>query len=213
VTGTTPPSTAGSNFIPSCNTSTTSTEDVYHYPLSRDLTTLTFSTVGSTGDTVTSVRFDMCGVPAAELACNHVAASGEEVTINSPALGDYFVFVDGDFVSAIDYVLNVKGTIGLGGPCVPGDTQFTCEASHLCDIGTNLCRQTDCSNGVDDDGDALIDDFDPGCTGIDDDSENPDPSPLPECADGVDRRGVVDLSSARGAGPAVRRNHGAVRTG
>ena len=113
VTGTTPLGSV-SNFTPSCHASTTSPEDVYVFRLMQNLSTLTFSTVGSAGDTVLSVRLGDCGSPSAEIACNHIANTVEEVIISNPALGFYYVFVDGDYVSGINYVLNVSGTIGAG---------------------------------------------------------------------------------------------------
>src|SRR5690606_27962279 len=45
---------SGSSFTPSCRASSAS-EVVYHYPLTRELTSITFTTEGSPGDTVTSV--------------------------------------------------------------------------------------------------------------------------------------------------------------
>ncbi|MEM9492401.1 MAG: hypothetical protein AAGC55_24860, partial [Myxococcota bacterium] len=187
--GTTPPSGSGSNFSPTCSSSTASTEVVFHYPLLRDLSTLSFSTEGSPGDTVLYARAFDCSDIAAEVACAQAPSAGETITIPGPALGDYFVFVDGDFISGIDFVLNVSGTIGLGGPCEPGNSQFTCEGGQTCDFGTATCRLTDCNNGVDDDGDGLIDDLDPGCTSADDDNEAPNPSPPPQCADSSDNDG------------------------
>lgn len=185
VTGFTPASTAGSNFKPSCNGSTTSTEVVHSFRLTQALTELTFSTVGSPNDTVLSVRYGTCGLPAAEIACAQVANTGEEVTISSPTLGDYYVFVDGDYISGIGYVLNVRGKLGLGAACSAGNTQFVCGDGFVCGTG-NTCVKTQCNDGLDNDADGKIDAADPGCADITDNTENPNPSPLPECADGAD---------------------------
>jgi hypothetical protein len=54
-----------------------------------------------------------------------------------------------------------------------------------------------CNNGLDDDGDALVDAHDPGCAfGLDDDEVH-DPAALPECSNGLDddADGAVDYPS------------------
>ena len=95
------------NFDPGCD-SFTSGETIYAYRNVRNLATLSFSTLGSAGDTVLSVRQDDCADAGAEVACADPGAGGESVTISSPTLDAfYFVFVDSDFSSTVDYVLNV----------------------------------------------------------------------------------------------------------
>ena len=200
--GTTPPTSAGSNFSPSCHASTTSTETVLSYRNTRALKSLSFSTLGSPGDTVLSARFANCGDEAAEVACAHDENSGERITIDSPNLGWYFVFVDGDFSSEIDYVANVAGVISIGDSCDPTDTQFVCETGAVCE--TDMCVPTVCNNGMDDDGDNLADDLDPGCTSLDDDSEAPNPDPLPQCSNNIDddSDGAIDYPEDTGCGRA-----------
>ncbi len=188
--GTTPPSSAGSNFTGSCHSSTLSTEVVYSYQLDAPLASLTFSTLGSTGDTVTYVRDAECGEETAEVGCEN-EDGGEEVTIDDPSNGWYFVFVDGDYVSEIDYVLNVYGTILGGESCEPGNTQFVCEAGYTCDDTSNTCAPSLCNNGEDDDSDGLVDSLDPGCADLDDQDEGDDtcvadPATCPACANGDD---------------------------
>jgi large repetitive protein len=193
VSGTTPPSSTGSKFTPSCHTSTASTEDVYYFPLLRDLTSLTFSTEGSAGDTVLSVRHPGCGIAADELACNHLPASGEAVTLPNPVPGIYYVFVDGDFVSGINYVLNVRGTIAPGSACDPDDTRITCESGYACDPAGMTCVVALCNNGIDDDGDGFIDfPEDPGCETTSDHDETddcPTGPDCPQCSNGIDDDG------------------------
>jgi hypothetical protein len=58
-----------------------------------------------------------------------------------------------------------------------------------------------CSNGVDDDGDGLVDMADPGCSSTSDTDEYnapPPPPPATQCADGVDNDGdgLIDLNDA-----------------
>lgn len=191
VMDTTPNAQAGSNFNGSCNTSTLSTEDVWGYTLSTDLTSLTFSTVGSADDTVLYVRYDVCDAPASELDCQNQAGGGEEITIANPAQGNYFVFVDGNFASEIGYLLNVSGTIANGGTCDPMSTQFTCESGYVCDVDT--CVVAACNDGVDNDtpSDGLMDyPNDPGCDSPSDDDESDDCTTTmmtcPACGDGMD---------------------------
>ncbi len=188
-TGTTPPSTAGSNFTGSCHTSTLSTDKVYAYKLGRDMSELTFSTVGSTGNTVTFVRFGDCGSTTAELVCASEDPEGEAAVVTNPAAGWYYVFVDGDFISEIDYVLNVSGRIAANGACDPLDTQFSCAPGYVCTGTTPTCEPTACNDGIDNDGDTKIDAMDPGCDSVDDDTEDPDPNPLPQCSNGSDDDG------------------------
>ena len=187
VIGTTPPSTAGSNFTPSCNFSTSSTEDVYLYQLDRPLLDLTFSTLDSTTDTVTAVRFDDCGDLAAEVGCMN-GLVGEEVTIADPATGRYYVFIDGDYYSEIDYILDVFGTVAAGESCDPVSTNFLCEAGYTCP--TDTCVTAACNNGDDDDSDSLTDyPNDPGCVDSSDNDESddcPDGAGCPECSNGLD---------------------------
>jgi len=51
-----------------------------------------------------------------------------------------------------------------------------------------------CADGIDNDGDGLVDMQDPGCNSAQDNTESPDPAPM-QCADGIDNDndGVVDL--------------------
>ncbi|MEM9489306.1 MAG: hypothetical protein AAGC55_09185, partial [Myxococcota bacterium] len=191
VTGTTPALGVGSNFQGSCNGSTNATEDLYSYILATaGLSSLSFSTVGSTGDTVLYARSPDCDSAAAELDCRNDIGGGETITIPDPAVGEYFVFVDGNFVSGIDYTLSVSGTIPLGLACDPLDTQFVCDAGLSCDSGTMTCVAAACDNGVDDDADGASDfPADPGCTSPSDDDESDDcPAGMdcPQCGNGID---------------------------
>ncbi|MCA9546216.1 MAG: hypothetical protein KC613_17550, partial [Myxococcales bacterium] len=46
-----------------------------------------------------------------------------------------------------------------------------------------------CGDGLDNDGDGLVDRWDPGCESLEDGDEAHDPNGLPECSDGVDQDG------------------------
>lgn len=201
-TGTT--TTANDSFDPSCDTLTAG-EDIYGYRNTRLLESLTFSTLGS-GDTVLSVRQDDCGSAAAEIDCNNAGSNGQEITIPGPVQDAfYFVFVDTDFSTAsVDYVLNVSGTISAGEACTPGDTQYICGSGLVCG-GANTCVATECSDGIDNDGDTLADFFDPGCISIDDNDESDDPPVDPACADGIDNDAdtFIDFPDDPGCGLAA----------
>lgn len=203
-TGTTPPSASGSNFTPSCHTSTASTENVYAYRNSRDLASLSFSTVGSVGDTVLSVRENDCGSAVSEIECMQAASAGEVVTIVNPTPDFYyFVFVDGDFISNISYVLNVSGKIVPGNSCIANDTQFTCSDGFACGAN-NTCVATECNDGISNDADGLVDfPNDPGCLDINDNSEAdscPSGADCPQCGNGIDDDGdgLIDFGSDPG---------------
>lgn len=179
------------NFDPSCDSFTTG-EHVYAYRNTRNLAALTFSTIGSVGDTVLSVREDDCASAGAEIACADPGSGGEDVTITPTTDAFYFVFVDGDFGTSVDYVLNLSGTISAGEACEQGNTQFICETGFVCD-GTNTCVSAACNDGIDNDGDTFIDfPNDPGCDSISDGDETDDcPAGLtcPLCSNGIDDDG------------------------
>ena len=162
-------------------------EDVYVYNNMWDLVSLKFTTVGSTLDTVLYVRVSDCATPGAAVACNdNTVGVTSEVTISSPINDYYFAFVDGKTSAGGSYTLNVTGRIAGGSACDPADPNFTCEAGYACD--TDTCVETECNDGIDNDGDTLADELDPGCASISDDDET-DPSPLPECGNGIDDDG------------------------
>ncbi|MCG8417296.1 MAG: hypothetical protein MJE77_05045 [Proteobacteria bacterium] len=138
VTGTTPPSGSGSFFSGSCS-SAPRPEDVYAFPLLRSLSSLTFSTQGSAGDTITYVRFADCADDGAEVGCENVPGGGERVTVLDPPAGLYYAFVDSGLAAGISYVLRVSGTIAPAQPCDPGDAVFRCEHGYICDEFRRIC--------------------------------------------------------------------------
>lgn len=183
VTGTTEPS-GNSDFEGGCSSSSTSlsSEDEYAYFNSRTLTNLTFSTVGSAGDTVLYVRQGDCGLAADEIGC-----ADQLVSIANPDRDAfYFVFVDGDFESAMDYVLNVSGTLGMGEACSAASTQFVCDEGIGLSCSSGTCQPAQCSDGISNDADGLIDFADPGCSSAIDDNEADDPGQASECFDSTD---------------------------
>jgi len=196
VTGTT---SGSGNFVGSCDSFSNLGEDVYSYVLDRDLVSLSFTTEGSTLDTVTHVRFGVCDSAAAEIACaDPFPGTGEVVTLNTPTQGTYFVFVDGDF-STGSYMLDVRGIIGAGNACDPADTNFVCLAGYACDGTSNTCVLSQCNDTINNDGDGFTDwPLDPGCSSISDNDETDDcPSGMncPACGNEIDddMDGFIDM--------------------
>ncbi len=185
VTGTTSIASAGSNFQGSCTFSNNATEDVYLYENKRELESLSVVVTNATRDINVYARTGVCSDPASEVACVNEEFNGQEtMVIEQPELAEYYIFVDGGFGGLIDYDLALEGQIGVGAACDAASTQFVCTPGNACVGG--VCTPSKCSNGIDDDGDGLADEFDPGCESINDDTEAPDPTPLPACADGQD---------------------------
>ena len=100
----------------------------------------------------------VCDEPE-DLACNRgsLASPGTRAAVEAPVAGDYYVVVD-------------QGAREGGGP-------FR--------LGVELDGASACRDDEDNDGDGLIDLFDPGCAESIDESEA-DPAEIPECVDGVD---------------------------
>jgi hypothetical protein len=178
--------------------SATSSERVYQFTLTQSVATLHFDTIGSSFDTLLYVRSPDCGT--AGTACDDDTGGGgtSSLDLSAPALGTYYAIVDGKAGAAGAFDLTIQGYIALGGMCTPGDPTFVCAPGGTCPSGT--CVATQCNNGVDDDADGKTDDFDPGCDSISDDSESPDPSPLPQCANMLDDDGdgLVDYPADPG---------------
>jgi hypothetical protein len=198
-TGTTGDTTGGSmSFQASCfPDSSFAPERVHAFTVDRVLTRVTFSTegTGTAFDDVLYVRQGVCDVGPDVACANASFAPGETVEILSPALDTYFVFVDGNWTGQGAYELNVSGVIAGGESCDPTSTAFLCVGGTVCRPATSLCQPTLCNDGLDSDGDTLIDEADPGCASILDDDETDPPVP-PQCADGIDNDadGFTDYS-------------------
>ena len=89
--------------------------------------------------------------------------------------------------------LDVRGVIADGAACddpLVAAGVLACSPRANCTAG--VCAVAACSNGLDDDGDGLADDTDPGCA-LANDVDEADPcgtgGPCPECADAIDSDG------------------------
>jgi hypothetical protein len=171
-----------------CGTNTNvAPEVVYTFNNTRTLDQLVFSTEGSTLDTVLYVRETDCSVAGtAELCNDNALGTTSRVEIDTPATIRYFAIVDGKSTAGGAYSLTVSGTISPGAACDAADAFFTCGFGYVC--GGGVCTEAACNDGIDNDGDSLVDDFDPGCTSIDDDDETDPPTP-PQCANTIDDDG------------------------
>ncbi|MCA9537823.1 MAG: hypothetical protein KC620_02980, partial [Myxococcales bacterium] len=123
----------------SCGNSQNSPDVAYAFAPGGD-GTFCVSTRGSGYDTVLHIRGDVCGDPAAEVACNDdngAIAGGLQSAIEFDAAGGttYYIFVDGFNGAAGDYTLNVAA-----GPCVPPPE---CAVDEDCGLG-EVCQDGQC---------------------------------------------------------------------
>ena len=134
-----------------------------------------------------------------------------DATVGGPlAAGRYVVDVRLFFPWGFSRI-TVRGTIADGGACtgpLVASGVLACSPRASCLAG--VCAVAACGNGVDDDGDGLADDADPGCALARDDEEADacgSGGPCPECADAVDSDGdgrggwPADLGCARAGDP------------
>ncbi len=176
---------------PGASTGTTP-EDVWVFNNTLTLTDITFSTAGSSYDTILYVRYNNCGVAGPASYCNNdFGTFTSQVDIPAPATGYYFAVVDGQWGGSGPYQLSITGHIAVGNPCIAGDTNFTCAVGSSCTGG--VCAATACNDGIDNDGDAVSDyPADPGCLSISDADETDDcpAGPLcPQCSNDIDDDG------------------------
>jgi hypothetical protein len=136
--------------------------------------------------------------PAIELldhTCTGTAlqCSNSSIALTNVAAQTYFLVVDGD--TSTDhgsFTVTVAGDIKTGQSCegaLAVSGALVCEAGSLCKgaAGSRTCQKALCNDGIDNDGDGKIDyPLDPGCSSPDDDTESPNPSPLPQCANTTD---------------------------
>jgi hypothetical protein len=152
----------------------------------------------TSADTVLYLRGDSCD-PASELVCNdNISPTNHNSTITASLLpGTYYLVVDSTTNFGGGYDLQVHFFVGEGVPCQTGDD---CGPGLVCRDPNGMgkvCSKHECSDGVDNDGDGLVDyPNDPGCATPDGDSETDDcPSALnnhtlgpncPECGNKLD---------------------------
>jgi large repetitive protein len=186
---------AHDDHAPSCGSS--GGADVLYTMRITATSALQIDTNGSAiTDTILSLLGATCSEPA--VACDDDGGDGSLSLIalqNQPA-GVYVVAVDAFNGSTplAPFTLNVHGTIAVGASCEPDvslNGALACPADQPCTgaVGSRICHQPECADGIDNNGDGKIDfPNDPGCTSATDDSEsNVCPGPMcPACGDGID---------------------------
>ncbi|MDY0001181.1 MAG: hypothetical protein RBU30_07805 [Polyangia bacterium] len=147
-----------------------------------------------------------------EVGCVSNWNTSEALSLMNLAPGTYFLLVDTQDVYSSDTItVSFSVQLPIGAPCSPTSPVASCAPGSLCqDVGgAYQCAATSCNNGLDDDGDGLVDfPWDPGCTGIDDNDEADscflNPSLCPACLDGLDNDsdGLADYPADPGCSSA-----------
>jgi large repetitive protein len=175
-------------------------EMVFSLTISGSTSGVLINTIGDPTllDTVVYVRKDTCDASSAEVACAApTTGGGVELSLADPDPGEYFIFVDGN-VSGVSgqFLLEIRGLIPEGSPCDPSDLTLVCTPGLICaepDTGPpTICLVPRCSDGLDNDGDTIVDfPAEPGCESpLDHTEEDTCPGAgCPQCADGVDNDG------------------------
>ena len=138
-----------------------------------------------------SLRRD-CEDSSSEVACND-DGGGQGMTysavrLDQPALGDYYIIVDGYGESAGRVVLNIEAGVAEGEPCPEEGGALVCPRGQACNYA-GVCAPAECSDLEDNDNDDRSDyPSDPGCDSPEDQDEQ-DPEVLPECGDLSDNDG------------------------
>jgi hypothetical protein len=144
----------------------------------------------TTLDTVVYVRSE-CRRPDLELGCSDDEGTGRTSYLVLPDVqdGEYFIIVDsfgpgslGDFKVTVEERTGLHGSCDAAMPdCAPG---LICRPLIPGDPTT--CEYHACADGIDNDGDGVVDfPVEPGCDTADDDVET-DPVPAPACGNGLD---------------------------
>jgi large repetitive protein len=193
------------DFTPACGT--TGTHTAPDVAVQLDLPAMQSLRLNVTGfDTVHALLDASCaGLP---LACSDPAT----MVVGSVPAGTYFLVIDGFSSGSGNWTLNTTGVIAAGGSCESPLFQagaFTCPTGLTCQgpVGNRTCF-SECADGVDNDGDGLIDyPFDPGCSSPADPIEDAVACPgagCPVCSneDDDDGDGLVDFPADFGCGAA-----------
>ncbi len=164
-------------------------EAVFLFTLREPVERLHLDTAGSLFDTLLEIR-RVCDDAESAVECNDDAGEGQRtsaIDLEAPALGDYYIIVDGFLDGRGPFVLNIRAELADGEACGLGAGPVGCRLGSVCREGA--CAPAQCADLLDNDADGLVDYPDePGCAGPDDDDET-DPDELPECADGLDNDG------------------------
>jgi hypothetical protein len=183
-TGTT--ATATNDVAPTCTTGTQTTPDV---ALQLEIPAMARLSIDVTGITdVTSLFGASCsGTP---IACSDPTP----MLVTDVAAGTYYVVIDGKgTLSGGAWTLTTTGVVAPGGSCegtLFAAGAFTCGYGTTCSgaPGSRTCALTECTDGIDNNGDGLVDALDAGCTSaMDGTEETLCPGPMcPVCSNAID---------------------------
>jgi hypothetical protein len=162
------------------------------------------TTPAASFDAVTAVYGPSCGGTA--LACEDT----DPITLTNLPVGDTYIVVDGYSTGSGTFTLGVTGKIKNGESCegaLMTAGVLSCGPNSACagTVGSKVCQPSQCSDGLDNDGDGKIDyPFDPGCASPADDSEV-NPATLPVCGNAADddNDGHVDFPADTGCASAA----------
>ena len=140
------------------------------------------------------------------------------MNLTNIAAGKYYAIIDGYSSGSGTFTLNISGTIANGASCESPLAQsgaLVCGTARSCKgpVGSRACLPSDCSDGIDNNGDGRTDyPADPGCTSTSDAAEDtvcPGPS-CPVCSDGLDNDGDtrIDYPADSGCISASSNNEG-----
>ena len=151
-------------------------ELVFLYTVREPPAAIGFDTNGSDFDTLLGI-YRACPGDNEPTACSDDVSTQNktsELLIEAPDIGDYYIVVDGHARDAGEMVLNITRYDADGEPCLTDELGRACLEGRQCLDG--ICVPAMCSNGEDDDLDALIDyPNDPGCDAPADESEEDPP--------------------------------------
>ena len=152
----------------------------------------------TTADTVLYLRGE-CRDTTTELSCSDdfEGANASEIFVERIEAGTYYLVVDAfRATDSGSYKLTTEFTVPDGASCQVGG--HPCQAGLTCrkltpSAPTTTCEKPACGDGVDSDGDGLVDfPNDPGCTDLNDVDETddcPDGPNCPVCSNGKDDDG------------------------
>ncbi|HEY4244961.1 MAG TPA: hypothetical protein VGM88_34335 [Kofleriaceae bacterium] len=187
---------ATGDYQPTCSFGTLP-EDVLYSMTLPQMNSLSINAEDPTfsSEPTTAILDATCGADSIEVGC---APFQEGVELTNVAAGNYFVDVSAEFEGETgSFILTVSGEIAIGASCESPLAQagaITCPANYGCGgtVGSRTCMPSQCSDGIDNNGDGLTDwPNDPGCSSPNDPTENtvcPGPQ-CPACADGIDEDG------------------------
>jgi hypothetical protein len=151
-----------------------------------------------------------CADAATELGCSTGTGSAS-LELGSVPPGPVWIFADSDTpLVGGAWSMSVSGVIASGEPCAPADLVFLCDfaAGEACRVPVPgvgpACFPPACSDGYDNDGDAIVDyPYDCGCNDLADADETDVPAVI-QCCNGLDDDGdaLIDYPADPGCAAA-----------